>query len=160
VIVVNSFSKTWSMTGWRLGWITAPAALGPSLEMLTEYNIAGPPGFVQRAGIVAVRDGEPLVDEIVARYRTARDLVTERSAAIPRLSLPRPEAAFYAFMRVDGMDDSVAFAKDLLMRTGVGLAPGAAFGEGGDDYLRLCFAATLPTLERAFDRLGDHMASL
>jgi aspartate/methionine/tyrosine aminotransferase len=160
VIVVNSFSKTWSMTGWRLGWITAPAALGPSLEMLTEYNIAGPPGFVQRAGIVAVRDGEPLVDEIVARYRTARDLVTERSAAIPRLSLPRPEAAFYAFMRVDGMDDSVAFAKDLLMRTGVGLAPGAAFGEGGDDYLRLCFAATLPTLERAFDRLGDYMASL
>jgi aspartate/methionine/tyrosine aminotransferase len=161
VIVVNSFSKTWSMTGWRLGWITAPAALGPSFEMLTEYNIAGPPGFVQRAGIVAVRDGEPFVAEIVARYRTARDLVLERVAAIPRLSLPRPEAAFYAFIRVDGMDDSVAFAKDLLMRTGVGLAPGAAFGDGDhplDDYLRLCFAATLPTLERAFDRIEHFMA--
>ena len=69
VIVVNSFSKTWSMTGWRLGWITAPAALAPCFEMLTEYNIAGPPGFVQRAGIVAVQDGEPFVAEIVARYR-------------------------------------------------------------------------------------------
>jgi aspartate/methionine/tyrosine aminotransferase len=160
VIVVNSFSKTWSMTGWRLGWITAPAALGPSFEMLTEYNIAGPPGFVQRAGIVAVRDGEPFVDEIVARYRAARDLVLERTSAIPRLSLPRPEAAFYAFIRVDGIGDSVAFAKDLLLRTGVGLAPGAAFGEGGDGYLRLCFAATAPMLGRAFDRLGDYMASL
>jgi aspartate/methionine/tyrosine aminotransferase len=99
------------------------------------------------------------VDEIVARYRSARDLVTERVASIPRLSLPRPEAAFYAFIRVDGMEDSLAFAKDLLSRTGVGLAPGAAFGEGGAEYLRLCFAATRPTLERAFDRLADHMAS-
>jgi aspartate aminotransferase len=160
VIVVNSFSKTWSMTGWRLGWITAPAALGPTFEMLTEYNIAGPPGFVQRAGVVAVRDGEPFVEEIVARYRAARDLVLERVAAIPRLSLPRPEAAFYAFIRVDGMGDSVAF-KDLLMQTGVGLAPGAAFGNQEhpfDDYLRLCFAATLLTLERAFDRLERFMA--
>jgi aspartate/methionine/tyrosine aminotransferase len=159
VIAVNSFSKTWSMTGWRLGWITAPSALTPCFEMLTEYNIAGPPGFVQRAGIVAVQDGEPFVDEIVARYRSARDLVAKRVAAIPQLSLPRPEAAFYAFIRVGGMADSVAFAKDLLMRTGVGLAPGAAFGEGGEEYLRLCFAATAPTLERAFDRLADHMAS-
>jgi aspartate/methionine/tyrosine aminotransferase len=161
VIVVNSFSKTWSMTGWRLGWITAPASLGPSFEMLTEYNIAGPPGFVQRAGIVAVQDGEPFVAEIVARYRAARDLVLERVAAIPRLSLPRPEAAFYAFIRVEGMQDSVAFAKDLLIKTGVGLAPGAAFGDGDhpyDDYLRLCFAATLPTLDQAFDRLDQFVA--
>jgi aspartate/methionine/tyrosine aminotransferase len=162
LIVVNSFSKTWSMTGWRLGWITAPAALGATFEMLTEYNIAGPPGFVQRAGIVAVREGEPFVAEIVARYRAARDLVLERIAAIPRLSLPMPEAAFYAFIRVDGVSDSLALAKDLLVKTGVGLAPGAAFGDDDnrfDDYLRLCFAATLPTLERAFDRLAGYMAS-
>lgn len=160
VIVVNSFSKTWSMTGWRLGWITAPAVLGPTFEMLTEYNIAGPPGFVQRAGVVAVRDGEPFVEEIVARYRAARDLVLERVAAIPRLSLPRPEAAFYAFIGVEGMRNSVAFAKDLLRETGVGLAPGAAFGNADypfDDHLRLCFAATLPTLERAFDRIETFM---
>jgi aspartate/methionine/tyrosine aminotransferase len=163
VVVVNSFSKTWSMTGWRLGWITAPAALGAVFEMLTEYNIAGPPGFVQRAGIVAVQDGEPFVEEIVARYRAARDLVLERVAAIPRLSLPRPEAAFYAFIRVDGIEGSVAFARDILRETGVGLAPGAAFGNDEhafDDYLRLCFAAALPTLERAFDRLERFMASV
>jgi aspartate/methionine/tyrosine aminotransferase len=161
VIVVNSFSKTWSMTGWRLGWITAPAALGPSFEMLTEYNIAGPPGFVQRAGIVAAQEGEPFLAEIVARYRAARELVLERLAAIPRLSLPPPEAAFYAFIRIEGMQGSVAFAKELLMRTGVGLAPGAAFGDADhpfDDYLRVCFAATLPTLARAFDRIERFMA--
>jgi aspartate/methionine/tyrosine aminotransferase len=159
LIVVNSFSKSWAMTGWRLGWITAPAALGPTFEMLTEYNIAGPAGFIQRAGVVAVREGEPFVQEIVRRYGAARDLVMARIAAIPRLSLAPPAAAFYAFFRVDGMTDSLAFAKELLAATGVGLAPGAAFGAGGEGHLRLCFAATLPTLERAFDRLADFIAS-
>jgi aspartate/methionine/tyrosine aminotransferase len=111
------------MTGWRLGWITAPTALGPSSEMLTEYNIAGPPGCEQRAGIVAVRHGASFVAEVIARYRAARDLVLECIAAIPRLSLPRPEAAFYAFIRVEGTQDSIAFAKDLLMKTGVASPP-------------------------------------
>jgi aspartate aminotransferase len=159
LIVVNSFSKTWSMTGWRLGWITVPAGLGPTFEMLTEYNIAGPAGFIQRAGVVAVRDGEPCVQETVERYRAARDLTVARIARIPRMSLPTPDAAFYAFLRVDGVDDSVAFAKDLLARTGVGLAPGAAFGDHSDDFLRLCFAASLPTLEEALDRIEAFMRS-
>jgi aspartate/methionine/tyrosine aminotransferase len=159
LIVVNSFSKTWSMTGWRLGWITVPAGLGPTFEMLTEYNIAGPAGFIQQAGVVAVQDGEPCVHETVERYRRARDLVVARIAGIPRLSLPTPEAAFYGFMRVEGMDDSVAFAKELLARTGVGLAPGSAFGDHSNAFLRLCFAASLPKLEEALDRLDDHMRS-
>jgi aspartate aminotransferase len=159
VIVVNSFSKTWSMTGWRLGWITVPAELGPTFEMLTEYNIAGPAGFVQRAGVVAVQQGEPCVHETVERYRAARDLMALRIANIPRMSLPTPEAAFYGFIRVDGMVDSVAFAKELLSRTGVGLAPGAAFGNDSDDFVRLCFAASLPMLEQAFDRIEGFMRS-
>jgi aspartate/methionine/tyrosine aminotransferase len=159
LIVVNSFSKSWAMTGWRLGWITAPAALAPTFEMLTEYNIAGPAGFIQQAGVVAVRDGEPFVKEIVQRYGAARDLVVARLGAIPRLSLAPPAAAFYAFFRVDGMSDSLGFAKALLGATGVGLAPGAAFGPGGEGHLRLCFAATLPTLERALDRLAGFLTS-
>ena len=157
VIVVNSFSKSWAMTGWRLGWITLPAELGPTFEMLTEYNIAGPAGFIQRAGVAAVRDGEPFVQEIVGRYRAARDLVLERVAAIPRLSLPRPAAAFYAFIRVDGMTDSLALVKELLLATGVGLAPGVAFGEGGESHLRLCFATSLPKLARALDLIAEFM---
>ncbi len=130
LIVVNSFSKAWAMTGWRLGWITLPAALGPTFEMLTEYNVAGPAGFVQRAGVVAVQEGEPFVQETVARYGAARALVIERIGSIPRLSLAPPAAAFYAFLRVDGLTDSLAFAKDLLSATAVGLAPGVAFGRG------------------------------
>jgi aspartate aminotransferase len=159
VIVVNSFSKSWAMTGWRLGWITAPAELVPSFEMLTEYNIAGPAGFIQRAGVVAVQDGEPFVSEIVARYGAARELVISRLGGIQHLSLPTPAAAFYAFVRVDGLSDSLAFAKELLQAAGVGLAPGAAFGEGGEGRLRLCFAASLPTLEQALDRFADFMAT-
>jgi aspartate aminotransferase len=157
VIVVNSFSKTWSMTGWRLGWITVPAELGPAFEMLTEYNIAGPAGFIQRAGVVAVQDGESCVRETVERYRAARDLLLERIARIPRMRLPTPDAAFYGFIRVEGMDDSVAFAKGLLARTGVGLAPGAAFGDHSNDFVRLCFAASLPKLEQALDRIEEFM---
>jgi aspartate aminotransferase len=159
VIVVNSFSKSWAMTGWRLGWITAPAELVPSFEMLTEYNIAGPAGFIQRAGVVAVQEGEPFVSEIVARYGAARELVISRLNGIQRLSLPTPAAAFYAFLRVDGLSDSLAFAKELLRATGVGLAPGAAFGEGGEGRLRLCFAASLPTLEQALERIALFMAT-
>jgi len=157
VIVVNSFSKSWSMTGWRLGWITAPPELAPTFEMLTEFNIAGPPGFIQRAGLVAVQDGEEYVQSIVAHYHAARDYVAKRVAEIPRFALPRPQAAFYAFIRVDGMSDSVAFARALLDETGVGLAPGAAFGEGGEGHLRLCFAASHEALERAFDRIAMFM---
>jgi aspartate/methionine/tyrosine aminotransferase len=159
VIVVNSFSKSWAMTGWRLGWIAAPAELGPSFEMLTEYNIAGPAGFIQRAGVVAVQQGEPFVRELVARYGAARELVISRLGDIPSLSLPIPTAAFYAFIRVHGLSDSLAFAKELLRATGVGVAPGAAFGDGGEGHLRLCFAASLPTLERALDRFAEFMAS-
>jgi aspartate/methionine/tyrosine aminotransferase len=156
LIVVNSFSKTWSMTGWRLGWITIPAELGPAFEMLTEYNIAGPAGFIQRAGVVAVENGEACIKETVERYRAARDLMVARIGRIPRMSLPTPAAAFYAFIRVEGID-SVAFAKDLLTSTGVGVAPGAAFGDHSD-YVRLCFAASLPKLEQALDRIERFMA--
>ena len=123
MIVVNSFSKSWAMTGWRLGWITLPAELGLTFEMLTEYNIAGPAGFIQRAGVVAIEDGEPFVHEIVARYRAARDLVLERIGSLPRLSLAPPAAAFYAFMRVDGLTDSLAFAKDCWPRPGSASRP-------------------------------------
>ena len=157
VIVVNSFSKAWAMTGWRLGWITAPAALGPTFEKLTEFNIAGPPGFVQRAGVEAIRHGEAFIAETVDHYRRARDLVLGRLRAMERIRLPEPTAAFYAFFEVAGMDSSLDFARRLLERTGVGLAPGAGFGAAYDDHLRLCFAAAMPRLEEALDRLAGFL---
>ena len=153
ILRLNSFSKSWCMTGWRLGWITAPTAFGPVLEKMNEYNVANAASMAQHAGIVALRDGEDFVRETVERYGRARDLVFQRLAGMPRVKLARPEAAFYAFFSVDGMDDSLAFAKELLTDTKVGLAPGSAFGPGGEGHLRLCYAATPATLSEAMDRL-------
>jgi len=153
VIVVNSFSKSWSMTGWRLGWLTHPAALGEAFSKLNEFNVAAPAAFVQHAGIVAVERGEPFVAAMVERYRHNRDLVFQRLAGMRRVRLSRPEGAFYAFFRLDGMTDSVATAKALIERAGVGLAPGLAFGPAGEGWLRLCFASRAETLSAALDRL-------
>jgi len=154
LLVVNSFSKAWSMTGWRLGWIVAPAALLPDLAKLIEYNVSCATTFVQHAGIAAVRDGEPFVQEVAGRYARARDLVCQRLNALPNVTMPRPQGGFYAFFRVDSERDSMALAKRLLEQTGVGLAPGIAFGPSGEGSLRLCFAASLPRLEDALDRLA------
>lgn len=153
VMVVNSFSKSWAMTGWRLGWITGPPDLTPILEKLNEYNVASPGSATQYAGIAAVRDGEPFVKAMVERYHQARDTVFQRLGAMRRVTLPRPEAAFYAFFKVDGVTDSRAFAQQLLAETKVGVAPGTAFGPGGADYLRICYAKSPELLGAALDRL-------
>jgi aspartate aminotransferase len=153
VIVINSFSKTWSMTGWRLGWLTHPPHLGPDLSKLNEFNVASPTTFVQHAGVTAIREGEGFVAEMVEGYRRNRDLVFQRLAAMPKVRLSRPEGAFYAFFAVDGMTDSFEYAKQLIAETGVGLAPGRAFGPEGEGWMRLCFAAEPDTLSEALDRL-------
>ncbi len=154
LLVVNSFSKTWAMTGWRLGWITAPASIGQALESLSEYNVASPSTSAQFAGITAIRDGQPFVDGMVERYRIARDIVQQRLGAMRRVRLTRPEAAFYAFFAVDGVEDSRVFAIQLLDETNVGIAPGTAFGAGGEDCLRICYAKSPELLGEAFDRLA------
>ena len=154
VIVVNSFSKAWCMTGWRLGWIIHPPGLATMLAKITEKNMSGAAMFAQDAGVVAIEQGEPFVKEIVGSYARARDVVVQRLGAMPRVRLARPEAAFYAFFRVDGMTDSLATAKDVLVRTGVGMAPGIAFGPEGEGWLRLCFATSPERLSDALDRLA------
>ena len=153
VIAFNSFSKSWAMTGWRLGWLTAPPSMGEVFEKLNEYNISGPTTFVQHAAIVAIRDGEDFVKQTVEGYRQGRDLVYQRLSGMDRVHLPFPEAAFYAFFRVDGVEDSLELARKILNETGVGLAPGATFGQSGEGYLRLCFAATPDIFSSAMDRL-------
>jgi len=157
VIVVNSFSKSWAMTGWRLGWITAPAEMGAIFEKLNEFNMSGPTTFVQHAGITALEEGEPFIAEIVGRYRRARDLVTTRLGGYRRVTLAPVAGAFYAFFRVDGMTDSLAMAKTLVAEAGVGLAPGVAFGPTGEGHLRLCFASTEERLALALDRLAPYL---
>lgn len=156
VISVSTFSKAWSMTGWRLGWIVAPASLEAPLAMLTEYNIAGAPGFVQAAGIAVLRDGEPDVALLQQRLGALRPLVGEHLNGVPGIHYLETEGAFYSFLGVDGMTDSVAVAKHILANCGVGLAPGLAFGPHGEGHLRLCFAQRPGTLTEALERLADY----
>ena len=153
VVIVNSFSKTWSMTGWRLGWVVAPRELATAFEKMTEFNISHPTTFAQWGAIAALDHGDDYVAALVRRYAEAGELVYRRLSALPRIRLARPCSAFYAFFQVDGVSDSFAFAVDLIHRAKVGLAPGAAFGPAGEGHLRLCFAASLPKLTLALDRL-------
>ncbi len=152
-LIVNSFSKSWAMTGWRLGWLTGPRPLIQTLEMVSEYNFSCIFAPTQVAGITALQEGETFVQESLQRYRAARDLLAESFASLLRVRCPLPSAAFYAFFAVDGVRDSYEFATRALHECGVGLAPGAAFGPQGEGYLRLCFAVELPLLERALARL-------
>jgi aspartate/methionine/tyrosine aminotransferase len=149
----NSFSKTWLMTGWRLGWLAAPPALMPDLGKLIEYNTSCSPVFVQRAGVVAVERGEPGVAHTVSRLRHARDHLTRALRDMPRVEIASPPGAMYAFFRVDGVIDSLDFCKRLVREARLGLAPGSAFGREGEGFVRWCFAAS-------DDRLADGIARL
>lgn len=154
VIQINSFSKAWAMTGWRLGWVVAPPALGDLLDQLIEFNTSGAQAFLQRGGIAALgRDGEAFAQALVERCRLGGELVFQRLSACPRVRIARPRASFYSFFAVEGVEDSLAFAKRLLAETGVGLAPGSAFGSAGEGHLRLCFASAPARLSLAMDRL-------
>lgn len=154
LIVINSFSKSWAMTGWRLGWLTHPIAVGDYVANLVEFNTSGTPAFLQQAGVTAVREGEPLVAAMVERCRQGRDVIGRCLSALPRVRYTPPAAAFYAFFAVDGMANSLDFAKRLVREAGVGLAPGTAFGPEGEGFLRLCFARAPETLEAAAERLA------
>lgn len=153
VIVVNSFSKSWAMTGWRIGWLTHPPACGDLVANLVEYSTSGTPTFLQHAALTALRDGEPLVASMVDRCRRGRDVIGACLANLPRVRYRAPDAAFYAFFAVDGMANSLDFAKRLVHEARVGLAPGTAFGPEGEGWLRLCFARAPATLEQAVERL-------
>ena len=156
LISINSFSKAWRMTGWRLGWVVAPQGLLEHFAKVTEFNTSCQPPFVQRAGIAALTEGEPALAEMMAELRSNRQMVMDRLGQCGNIRISEPEAAFYAFFAVEGMEDSVSTAKDILARTNVGMAPGAAFGAEGEGYLRLCFANRSERLAEALDRLVDY----
>jgi aspartate/methionine/tyrosine aminotransferase len=153
VISTNTFSKSWLMTGWRLGWAVVPAALEADLGKLIEYNTSCAPVFVQRAGIAAVTQGEPVIAHTLERFRKARDFLVGELQAIPGVEVALPSGTMYAFFRVRGMTDSLAFCKRLVAGHGLGLAPGAAFGPQGEGYVRWCFAASDDKLAEGVARL-------
>ena len=157
VVSANTFSKSWLMTGWRLGWLVVPETLTADLGKLIEYNTSCAPGFVQQAGIAAVRHGEPVIARSVERLRAARDFLVRELNAIPAVEAALPSGAMYAFLRVDGRSnspvDSLEFCKRLVRQTGLGLAPGSAFGPEGEGYVRWCFASSQERLADGVGRL-------
>ena len=157
VVVVNSFSKTYNMTGWRLGWAQGSERMIRLMYTAAEFMTSNAPAMVQQAGIVALRDGESYVRDIRAHYARRRAQVMSVLAAIPGVTVPEPEGAFYAFPRIAGLTDSTRFTADLVRQTGVALAPGVAFGADGEGHVRLCFAATAQTLSEALSRLRAFM---
>ena len=160
LISINSFSKAWSMTGWRLGWITAPATLEKTFAHLTEFNIACPAGFIQEAGLAMIEQGEAEVSLLQHKLRKALTLTRTRLKHFEDISFIEPDGAFYCFFSVRGLTDSLAFAHALLEQTKVGLAPGLAFGPAGKEYLRLCYAQDEQFLNKAFDRLDKGFSAV
>ena len=154
IVSTNSFSKAWLMTGWRLGFIVAPDALMPDLGKLIEYNTSCSPVFVQRAGVVALREGEPTVDATRERLRRARDRLIDALRALPGIAIAPPAGAMYAFFRVAGVDDSMAFCRRLVEEAKLGLAPGSAFGPEGEGFVRWCFAASDERLDEGVARFA------
>ncbi len=152
VISVNSFSKAWSMTGWRLGWLAGPPELELILAQLTEYNISCSAGFIQEAGLAMIEHGEGEVRQLQTRLTESYQLTKARLQAITEVDFIDPDGAFYSFFSIHGMRNSTGFCKALLKTAGVGLAPGLAFGTEAEGYLRLCYAQEPALLNDAFDR--------
>ncbi len=159
LVTTNTFSKSWLMTGWRIGWLVAPPELAIQVGKLIEYNASCVPVFVQRAGLAAVEAGEPVIARTVERYRRARDFLIPELNAIPRVQAATPSGAMYAFFRVEGMKDSLAFCKQLVRDARLGLAPGVAFGPEGEGFVRWCFASSVERLAEGVDRLRKALSS-
>jgi aspartate/methionine/tyrosine aminotransferase len=159
IIFVQTFSKNWAMTGWRLGWLEASPALGQVIENLVQYQTSGTPVFVQRAGVAAIERGEAFLADQMARARQGREIVG-RLAQTGLVELPPPSGAFYAFLKIKGARNSKDIAFRLIDEANVGLAPGSAFGEAGEGYLRLCYLRKAEDVEEAVRRIHEALPRL
>ncbi|QFR34382.1 pyridoxal phosphate-dependent aminotransferase [Ancylobacter sp. TS-1] len=153
ILFVQTFSKNWAMTGWRLGWIEAHPALGDVLENLIQYSTSGVAAFMQRAGVAALERGESFVEHQIERARRGRDIVAAGLATSNRVRFASPPGAFYMFFGVEGEADMRALALKLVDEANIGLAPGTAFGPGGESYIRMCFARGEAQITEATARL-------
>jgi aspartate/methionine/tyrosine aminotransferase len=152
VIVCNTFSKSWQMTGWRLGWLVIPSILEDSLSKLVEFNSSCAPGFIQQAAVAAINHGEPTVKAFVDSLKAGQELLCTYLAHRNDIEIGYPDGAMYVFFKVKGINDSLSLAKALVREAGIGLAPGIAFGPEGEGYLRWCIAKPESLLKQGIDR--------
>jgi aspartate/methionine/tyrosine aminotransferase len=157
VICVNSFSKAWLMTGWRLGWIVAPAALMDDLGKLVEYNTSCAPSFVQQAGVAAVEQGGRFTQQLVADLKASRDHLVQALSAMPGVDVKAPAGAMYLFFSLPGAAKSLDLCKALVREAGLGLAPGSAFGPEGEGFVRWCYACDTARLDAGVERLQCYL---
>jgi aspartate/methionine/tyrosine aminotransferase len=157
VIVVQSFSKSYCMTGWRLGWVVSRRDLVKQATQLNEFIVSHAPSMIQRAGETALKQGEK---EVLAMVKSLHEKVSfcfEALDSMKGVTVARPEGAFYLFPRIEGVDNSFSFALTLLEETKVAVAPGIAFGNGGEGAIRICCAAEMSILEEAMERFGNYI---
>jgi aspartate aminotransferase len=158
LIVVNSFSKAWTMTGWRVGWMVAPSNVFPDLASLLEYNVSCVSDFSQRAAAIALEQGEPYVLKMRAELAQTKSKLITALRPLPRLEVPEADGAMYLFLRVAGEEDSLRLATRLIEEVGLGLAPGRAFGPEGEGWLRWCYAAEWKKNESGIERLSRFLS--
>ena len=156
LVVVHSFSKSFLMTGWRLGWLVLPTSLTLEMGKLIEFNTSCTSVFTQRAGVAAIEGTERVTPRVVAHLAECRNLLVPLLQALPGVRLSAPDGGMYAFFRIEGASgDSLDVAKRLVAQVGLGLAPGAAFGPAGEGWLRWCFASRDPArLQDGVERLA------
>jgi aspartate aminotransferase len=157
VVIVHSFSKSYCMTGWRVGWLIARRDLGLKATQLNEFIISHAPTFAQKAAEIALERGEAELVSMLGRLKENRDFCLHALRGMPGVTIPEPDGAFYLFPKIDGLTDSFEFCRRLLMETKVGLAPGVAFGAGGEGSVRICYAADRTILEPAMERLERYL---
>jgi len=160
LLVTNTFSKNWCMTGWRMGWIVYPQGLATIFDNLSQYNTTGVPTFNQHAGIVALDQGDDFIRQMVERAREGRDIICSALAHLPNVQLFWPQGTFYCFFAIDGMEHSYDMAKRILRHAQVGVAPGSAFGPGGENFLRVCFAVDKALMLEGAQRLGEFLRNI
>jgi aspartate aminotransferase len=152
-IVAQSFSKAYRMTGWRVGYALAPPDLARSMTHLQEFVVSHASGIAQEAARVAILEGEPFILDSQGRYARHRRIALDRFREMDGVTVPEPTGAFYVFPRLEGLADSEDFCRWLVREKKVGVAPGSAFGLGGEGHIRLCFAVEEPILREALDRI-------
>jgi len=160
LVVVQSFSKAFLMTGWRLGWMVMPPEMAAQMGKVIEFNTSCAPVFVQRGALAALQHMNEITPRIVAHMRACRDALVPALQALPGVHTSSAPGGMYAFVRIDGQADSLALAKRLVLEAGIGLAPGVAFSAEGEGWLRWCFASRdVARLRLGVQRLADWLRS-
>ena len=154
LLLCNTFSKNWAMTGWRVGWLQAPKALAATIERVIQYNTSGTAVFLQRGCVAALDEGDDFITEQVSKAKANRDTVVKALQSHSQIRLAIPDGAFYMFFGIEGMTDSMATTLRIIDEANVGFAPGGTFGQGGEGYLRMCYLKEPSQLAEGLERFG------